>query len=67
MKMSSFITIPREITGKEELVVLPRKDFEKILKERTLTEADILHWSKEAKELKRHGKLPILESLKALR
>lgn len=67
MKISSFITIPREITGDEELVVLPRRDFDKILKERTLTEDDILYWSKEAKKLKERGKLPILESLKTLR
>ena len=67
MKLSTFITIPKEITGNEELVVLLRRDLEKILKERSLTENDVLRWSREAKRLKRQGKLSILESLTSLR
>ena len=67
MKLSTFITIPKEITGNEELVVLLRRDLEKILKEKSLTEDDILRWSKEAKKLKKQNKLPILESLKSFR
>ena len=67
MKLSTFITIPREMTGDEELVILPRRDLEKILKERSLTESDVLRWSKEAKKLKKQGKLPTLESLASLR
>ncbi|OGM96288.1 MAG: hypothetical protein A3B86_04055 [Candidatus Yanofskybacteria bacterium RIFCSPHIGHO2_02_FULL_38_22b] len=67
MKMSAFITIPKEITGNEELVILPRRDLDKILKEKSLTEDDVLRWSKEVKKLKKQGKLPILESLASLR
>lgn len=67
MKLSSYITIPRELTGNEELVVLPRRDLEKILKEKSLTEDDILRWSREARKLKKQGKLVVLESLKTLR
>lgn len=65
--MSAFITIPKEITGNEELVILPRRDLDKILKEKSLTEDDVLRWSKEVKKLKKQGKLPILESLASLR
>jgi len=58
-------------------VTIPRKEYESlrnayrqlkkvektILGEETITEEDVLRWSKEAKIMKKLGKLPILESL----
>lgn len=70
----AVITIPKKITGREELVIMPRKEYEilrgafKILKERKrVTEEDILRWSREADALKKTGQLPILYSLRDLR
>lgn len=65
MKISSFV-IPRTITGKEDLVILPRKIFEQLAR-KDVCEHDILKWSKEVKKLKRAGKLQKLHSLKDLR
>ena len=62
MKDSTFTTIPRTITGREELVVLPRRVLERLLSNR-VREREILRWSHEAKKLKRAGKLPLLRSL----
>ena len=68
------ITIPKKISGKDNLIEIPRKEYEllldtlKILKERKQsTEKDILYWSKEAKRLKKEGKLSVLRSLKDFR
>lgn len=62
------MTIPKSITGSEELVVLPLKEFERLLSENTkMSENDVLKWSREAKKIKKAGKLPILRSLKSLR
>lgn len=67
----STITIPKSLTKRGELIVIPRKDFEKFLdlvkKSTAVTEADVLRWSQEAKSLKKAGKLPTLRSLKDLR
>ncbi len=64
------VTIPKNITKGEELVVIPRREYEKFLafvvKHETVGEADILRWSKEAKKLYKIGKLPTLHSLKDL-
>ena len=68
---AKIITIPKSIAHNEDLVVLPRSMYENFLKkvasEKTVTEKDVLRWSKEAKRLKKVGKLPILRSLKDLR
>lgn len=68
------ITISRKITENKDLIAIPRKEYEmllsafKILKEkRQITEKDVLRWSREAKKLKKIGRLPILRSLKDLR
>lgn len=68
------ITIPQKISKNSNLIAIPRKEYKilldalKVLKERKqVTERDILRWSKEAKKLKREGKLLILRSLKDLR
>lgn len=69
MNMSSILTIPRTITGDEELVIMPKRKFEEILEKasKKLSADDILSWSREAKALKRVGHLPVLRSFKALR
>lgn len=73
MKMADVITIPKRMTGRDELVVLPRKEYERLLevkrengkmyKKETVTEENVLRWSREAKKLKRAGKLPLFEDL----
>ena len=63
----SIITIPKSVTGKEELIVVPKRIFDDLLKEKELTEKDILQWSHEARKLKRNNKLPVLKSLRSLR
>ena len=52
-----------------ELVVLPRKEFEKLLEGRIeeLEEQKLLRLSREAKNLKKEGRLPVLRSLRDLR
>lgn len=66
--MSSILTIPKSITGSEELVILPKKELEKILSHASdVRESDILCWSSEAKKWKKAGQLPVLRSLKFLR
>lgn len=70
------ISIPKKITKGEELVIIPRKEYEKYLekylelkgkKGKQITKEDVLRWSQEAKKLKKAGKLPILRSLNGLR
>lgn len=67
--MPTILTIPRTITGDEELVVLPKRKFEEILEKasRELDANDILRWSREAKSLKKANRLPVLRSFKSLR
>lgn len=54
-------------------MVIPRREYEKFLSlalaegGMTVTEADVLRWSQEAKRLRRAGKLPMLRSLRDLR
>ena len=68
------ITISQKTAKNKDLIAIPRKEYEillgafKILKERGRTTSnDISRWSKEAKKLKKEGKLPVLRSLKDLR
>lgn len=68
------ITIPKKVLRRDDLIAIPRKEYEalldalKILKEKKeVTTADVLRWSREAKKLRKAGKLPILRSLKDLR
>lgn len=66
------ITIPKKITKGEELIIIPRKEYEKYLelkgkKGEQITEEDVLRWSREAKKLKKTGKLSVLHSLKGFR
>ncbi len=67
------ITIPKKISKNEELIAIPRREYDKligafeVLRKRELSERDILRWSMEAKKLKRTGRLPVLRSLRRLR
>lgn len=66
------ITIPQKLFKSEELMVIPRKEYEEYLelketKSGGVTEKNILRWSREAKSLKNVGKLPVLISLKGLK
>ena len=68
------ITIPKKISGKDNLIAIPRKEYELLLdalealrEKKQPTEKDILYWSKEARRLKKEGKLSVLRSLKDFR
>ena len=66
------ITIPQKLIKREELVVIPLKEYEEYLemKEKRVagvTEGNVLRWSREAKTLKKANKLPFFTSLKELR
>lgn len=62
MKSENIITIPKHIISNEELVIMPRRIFEKLS-----TEVRLLRLSKEAHILRRQKKLPLLSSLKKFR
>ena len=65
------ITIPKKLIQGEELVAIPKKEYERfvafVAKKEIISEAEVLRWSREAKKLRKAGKLPILPSLKNLR
>ena len=66
------ITIPQKLTNNKELIVIPLKEYEEYLRMKetsseNATEENILKWSREAKILKKTGKLPVLGSLRDLR
>ena len=73
MKTADVVTIPKRLTGRDDLVVLTRKEYERLIdtktkdkaegdkKKETVTEDDVLRWSREAKKLKRAGKLSLFE------
>ncbi len=69
MKTQTLVTIPKSISKMGELVVLPRKEFEKLLEGRIeeLEEQKLLRLSREAKNLKKEGRLSVLRSLRDLR
>lgn len=58
--MNKVITIPRGLAEKGELVVIPKKEYEKLLKKQKVMSGDVLRWTREAKAMKRTGKLPML-------
>ena len=66
------ITIPKKLIKNNDLVIIPRKEYEEYLelkekRKEQVTEENVLRWSEEAKRLKKAGKLPFLRSLKELR
>lgn len=62
------LIIPKKITRRGELVLIPKKDLEKLIARagNSVREKDVLRWSREVRLLKRVGKLPVLRSLRAL-
>ena len=56
-----IITIPKNVTKGEELMIISRKVYMDLLKQ--ASESRILRLSKEARLLKKMGRLPKLESL----
>lgn len=71
-----IITIPKGIKKIDDLITIPRKEYEELIALKkiapllgggTILEKDILRWSREAQKLKKMGKLPMLRSLRALR
>ena len=62
------ITIPKSTRYQEEFVAIPKRELADLLERASLgvSEKDILRWSREARALKRAGKLPVLRSLRSL-
>ena len=60
--MGEVVTIPKNLIKEGELILIPRKRYEELLERQKVTEKDILRWTKEAKFLKKIGKLPKLKS-----
>jgi hypothetical protein len=62
------ITIPKKLAGSDDLVIVPKKEFDDLLAraENAVGEQDVLRWSQEAKVLHRAGKLPKLTALRGL-
>jgi len=65
--MEKVITIPKELIKEGELIVIPRKKYEQLLEGQKITEEDVLRWAREARRLKKVGRLPKLKSLEALK
>lgn len=71
--MVAVITIPRELSQKGDLILIPREEYEELLhlrpygKKEKITEKDVLRWAKEAQKLADQNKLPVLHSLRELR
>jgi len=65
--MEKVITIPKELVKEGELIVIPRKKYEQLLEGQKITEEDVLRWTREARRLKRTGKLAKLKSWEALK
>jgi hypothetical protein len=65
----TIITLPKKLTKEGNLVIIPKREYEKLLKAfRMLKNQEIiLNLAKEAKRLKKKGKLHVLKSLKDLR
>jgi hypothetical protein len=55
------ITIQKKLADKDDLIVISKKELGKLRahvgKRKTVSERDILRWSREAKKLRRSGKL----------
>ncbi len=58
--MDKIISIPKELSCQGELVVIPKREYENLLKKQKVTADDILRWTDEAKFILKKGKLPKL-------
>ena len=66
------ITIPKHFSKNEDLVAIPRKEYDRLFaraknglapKEKEMTDEDLLALSREAKQLHKAGKLPLFSDL----
>ena len=72
------VIIPKNL-AQDDLVVIARSEYERLLglqksslpfdggDEEEVSEDDVLRWSKEARQAKQSGALPVLNSLRDLR
>lgn len=69
------VIIPKNL-AQDDLVVIARSEYERLLglqnpalpmDDEEVSEDDVLRWSKEARQAKQSGALPILNSLRDLR
>ena len=62
------LKLSKEMLREGEVVVLPKKEFLSLVAraDGAVSEKDVLRWSREARALKRVGKLPALRSLRSL-
>jgi len=62
------ITIPKKLSKVGELVLISKKELEALIARacEAVGEKDVLKWSREARAMKRNGKLPILGKLASL-
>lgn len=62
------ITLSKAMLCEDELVVIPKKQYISLVAraEGAVNEKDVLRWSREARALKRTGKLSVLRSLRSL-
>jgi len=58
--MDKVITIPKKLAEGGELVVLSKKEYQKLLEKQKVTSEDVLRWTREAKSLLKRGNLPKL-------
>jgi hypothetical protein len=65
----TIITLPKKLIKERDLVIIPKREYEKLLKAFKVlkNQETILNLAKEARKLKKKGKLPVLKSLKDLR
>ena len=71
------IIIPKQMTH-DDLIVIARKEYERLLRgqnnqnnilpkdEELILEDDVLEWSEQAKDMKKKGELPVLNSLREI-
>jgi hypothetical protein len=62
------IKLSKEMLREGEVVIVPKREFISLIAraEGAVSEKDILRWSREARVLKRAGKLPMLRALDLL-
>ena len=65
LNMNNTVTIPRSLANNDDLIIIPRKQYEYFLQV-IGAEDEVLSLSREAQALKKKGKLPILKSLRSL-
>jgi hypothetical protein len=60
------ITIPKKLATNDDLIVIPKKELDALIERavNAVREDDILRWAREARRLRRAGKLPPLSALR---